>query len=137
MELAWNFCGCRYENNHFLGVCASTFVLEMEFVNVLSVIISCWLQWEMKLLRALKVWDFCCSAMLLKLSTQFKISVKVIKFLTSIFFEFTFECKEVCCSLLQHIFLVQSTLTILFYSISYFRKKKKKIIPLLTKLKCP
>lgn len=106
VELAWNFIGYRYKNNLSLWDHAATFVSEMKFVNVLSVITSCWLQWEMELLSALKVLNFCCSAMLLKLSTQLKISAKVIKFLTSIFVEFTFECKEVCCSLLWHNFLV-------------------------------
>lgn len=65
----------------------------------------------MKLLRiSLQVWDFCYSVMLLKLLTQFKISAKVIKLLTSVFAQFNFECKEPYCSLLQDKYVFYSNL---------------------------
>lgn len=146
MELAWDFCGYWYKNI-FLGVHTAALVLQMEFINLLSVISSCWLQWEMELLSALKVLDFCCSAVLLKLSTQRKIPAKVVKLL--IMYLLNLHLNEVFFSLLQHNFLVYSTFIRLFPSISYFRKKenkrksknglkkKKRTISLLTKLKCP
>lgn len=103
VELAWNFCDYKYKIiNLFLWVHAATFVLELESVNILNVITSSWLQWEMRLFSVSQVWDFCYYVLLLMLLTQFKTSFKVIKLLSSVFVEFNFECKESHCSLLKH-----------------------------------